>query len=222
MRELYYYPLCAFGRQIRLYLSEKSLECARITELPWERRSNFSDLQFLSDLPTLVELDKHVYEGWYAIIEYLEQSYRASTLFGSSNKERAETRRIITLFNQMFFAEVTYPIVFERVLKRYILHSSPDSTAVRRGSESLKRYFEYIAWLSEHRNWLAGTDFSFADIVAASHISCLDYLDVIKWENYPIVKDWYVRIKSRPSFREILQDRITNVSPPKHYMQLDF
>ena len=86
----------------------------------------------------------------------------------------------------------------------------------------MKKYFDYIAWLANRRNWLAGDEFSLADISAAAHISCLDYVGSVEWEKYPEMKDWYVRIKSRPSFRDILRDRILNVSPPPFYTELDF
>jgi glutathione S-transferase len=69
---------------------------------------------------------------------------------------------------------------------------------------------------------LAGDNFSLADIAAAAQISCVDYVGSIKWDDYPIVKDWYVRIKSRPSFRDILADRIPNIAPPPYYQELDF
>jgi glutathione S-transferase len=74
----------------------------------------------------------------------------------------------------------------------------------------------------DSRNWLAGDNFSLADISAAAQISCVDYTGSIKWDNYPEVKDWYVRIKSRPSFRDILADRIPSIVPPSHYQELDF
>ena len=79
-----------------------------------------------------------------------------------------------------------------------------------------------IAWLTERRNWLAGDDFSLADIAAASHISCLDYLGDIPWADHPGAHDWYARVKSRPSFRPLLADHIPGLPPPKHYADLDF
>lgn len=222
MRELYHYPLCAFGRQIRVYMREKSLDVDLIVEFPWERHKKFSDLHFISDLPTLVEIDNNVFEGWYAILEYVEQAYRTNSLLGVTLKEKAETRRVVALFNEMFYSDVTKNIVFEKVWKRYIEHMSPDSSAVRKGNVAMKKYFEYITWLADRRNWLAGNEFSFADIVAASHISCLDYLGSVDWNSFEELKEWYVRVKSRPSFREILSDRIANVTPPECYSQLDF
>jgi glutathione S-transferase len=118
--------------------------------------------------------------------------------------------------------DVTKNIVFEKVIKKYVENSSPDSSCIRKGNNEIKRYFNYIADLVDRRNWLSGNEFSLADIAAAAQISCVDYIGSIEWDNYPAVKDWYVRIKSRLSFRDILQDRIANISPPNYYQELDF
>jgi glutathione S-transferase len=203
-------------------LKEKALDHELIIDYPWNRKNAFSERHVFSDLPTLVDLDGSAFEGWYSIIEYFEHSYRSTSLFGTTQKEKAETRRIISLFNEMFFSDVTKNIVFEKVMKKHYERSSPDSSRLRKGSEEMVKYFDYITWIMDYRNWLAGNDFSLADIAAAAQISCVDYTGSIKWEDFPIVKDWYVRIKSRPSFRDILADRITNISPPPHYQELDY
>jgi glutathione S-transferase len=206
----------------RIYLKEKALEHELIMDFPWNRKNTFSKHHVFSDLPTLMDLDGAVLEGWYAIIEHLEQSYRASSLLGITQKEKAESRRIVILFNEMFFADVTKNIVFEKIIKKYVENSSPDSSSIRRGIGEIKKYFGYITALTDCRNWLSGNDFSLADIAAAAQISCIDYVGAVEWNDYPDVKNWYVRIKSRPSFRDILQDRIPNVTPPDHYQELDF
>ena len=222
MRELYHYPLDAYGRIARIYLNEKSLEYQEVEECPWDRKRVFSEKHVVSDLPALIENDGTVLEGCYSIVEYVEQTYRSRSLFGDSFKTKAEVRRISALFNVNFFADVTNNIVFEKVMKKYMDKSSPDSSSIRKGNSNIKKYLDYISWLSNRRNWLAGEDFSLADISAAAHISCLDYLGSIEWESYPEVKGWYVRIKSRPSFRGVLKDRIINVTPPSFYSDLDF
>ena len=61
-----------------------------------------------------------------------------------------------------------------------------------------------------------------ADVVAASHISTIDYFGEIKWDNFPLIKQWYAIIKSRPSFRSILQDHIAGFVPYTDYANLDF
>ena len=63
---------------------------------------------------------------------------------------------------------------------------------------------------------------SAADITAAAHLSSLDYLGDVPWDAHEPAKEWYARIKSRPSFRQILSDHVPGVAPPKHYPDLDF
>ena len=61
-----------------------------------------------------------------------------------------------------------------------------------------------------------------SDIAAASHLSSLDYIGDVPWDEYEPAKEWYARIKSRPSFRQILADHVPGTAPPKHYADLDF
>lgn len=222
MKELYHYPLCPFCRTIRIYLKEKEVEYNPVVEPFWDRRKPLAEFHMQSDLPTFMEKDHTAIEGYYAIIEYIEQSSRTQTLLGSSNKDKAETRRLMVIFNSLFFADVIKLTVFEKIIKRYIDKSSPDSNIIRRGLAELDKYLRYISWLAYNRDWLSGRNFSLADITAAAHISCVDYIGSIEWEKYPAVKDWYARVKSRPSFRDILTDKIPTYPPVSHYADLDF
>lgn len=222
MRILYHYPLCAFSRLIRIYLKEKELEHELIVEYPWNRKKTFSEYPLPSDIPTLVNKDGVVLEGWYAIIEHLEQAHKSSSFFGSASREKAEARRITQLFNEMFYMDVTKQIVFEKIMKKHTENRAPDSSCIRKGVAALKQYMERISWFADHRNWLAGNEMTVADMSAAAQISCVDYIGAIDWESYPLAKEWYARIKSRPSFKDILEDRVPAMPPPPHYADLDF
>lgn len=222
MTKLYYYPLCPFSRAIRISLYEKNVEYEGIVECPWDRQFKLRDMHFFADLPLFVEDERVLVEGWYAVFEYIERHYYKTTLLGSTQAERSEARRLAGLFNEWFFSEVTKKIAFEKIFKRYIEKTPPDSSAIRQGIIALNKYMEYIAWLTDRRNWLAGDSFSVADISAAAQISVVDYTGAIAWEKFPEAKDWYVRIKSRPSFRGILADRAQAVNPPSYYSELDF
>ena len=94
--------------------------------------------------------------------------------------------------------------------------------AVRAGHTNIHHHLDYIGYLTERRRWLAGDDFSLADIAAAAHLSSVDYLGDVPWEDHEEAKDWYARVKSRPSFRVLLQDNIPGAPPQKHYANLDF
>lgn len=222
MRTLYHYPLCAFGRLVRLYLNEKFLEHNLVIEYPWNRKKVFSEYPLPTDLPVLVDKDGMVLEGWYAIIEHMEQTYKSKSFFGNTAREKAEVCRLMQLFNEMFYMDVTKQIVFEKIMKRHTENRAPDSMCIRKGTAALKTYMQHISWLADHRNWLAGNDMTLADIAAAAQVSCVDYTGTIDWEAYPLAKEWYSRIKSRPSFREILEDKVQEVPPASNYANLDF
>ena len=50
----------------------------------------------------------------------------------------------------------------------------------------------------------------------------IDYFGDVPWDAYPKAKEWYARLKSRPSFRPILADNLPGIAPPPHYANLDF
>ena len=125
---------------------------------------------------------------------------------GGDAKARAEVRRLALWFDLKFDREVTRNLVGEKLMKRFLGLGHPDSAAIRAGHANLTIHLDYITYLMERRAWLAGAHMSLADIAAAAHLSCLDYIGDVPWEDFPAVKDWYARIKSRPRFRPILAD----------------
>jgi glutathione S-transferase len=63
---------------------------------------------------------------------------------------------------------------------------------------------------------------SYADLAAAAHLSSVDFLGDVPWSEDEAAKHWYARIKSRPSFRAILADRMPGMTPAAVYADLDF
>lgn len=224
MRRLYHIPLSPFCRKVRIALAEKGLGFELRTELPWERRPEFLALNPAAEVPVLVEEgERLVIADSQVICEYLDEAYPDRRLMGFDPALRAETRRLIAWFDHKFQREVTAYILYEKVNKRLTSQSSnPSGDTIRAGQANLRVHMNYIAWLVERRRWLAGEEFGLADIVAAAQLSCLDYLGAVPWDDFPAVKEWYAPVKSRPSFRPILADRVAGLTPPAHYLDLDF
>lgn len=221
MRTLYHQWLSPFCRKVRIVLAEKGLAFTLTLEKTWERRDEFLALNPAGDVPVLVDGDAVVVDS-QAICEYLDEVHAERPLVGATPTARAETRRLVAWFDLKFNAEVTRYIVDEKFLKRFLRMGEPDSQAIRAGHANIAYHLEYIAYLCERRRWLAGDDFSLADIAASAHLSAIDYLGDVPWDQFSDVKDWYARVKSRPSFRPLLADHIPGLEPPKHYADLDF
>lgn len=222
MRILHHMPLSPFSRKVRLALKEKGLDFELSQERVWERRPAFLTLNPAGQVPVLEDEGGQVVVDSSAIVEYLDEVYPERPLIGRNPRERAETRRLVAWFDGKFHAEVGLNLVFEKVTKRFFGLGNPDSAALRIGKQFIGAHLDYIAELSERRRWLAGNEFSLADIAAAAHLSCIDYLGDVPWEDFPRAKDWYARVKSRPSFRPLLADSVAGMRPPPHYVDLDF
>lgn len=223
MRTLYHHPLDPFSRKVRVVLAEKKLEFEAHLERYWERRDEFVALNPAAEVPVLVEEGGTVLADSTAICEYLDEVHREPPLLPAEAAARAEVRRLVSWFDVKFNRDVTVNLVGEKVHKRLTsAHAAPDSRLIRAGFAAVHQHLDYIGWLTERRTWLAGSHYSMADIAAAAQISCLDYIGDVPWENHPAAKDWYARVKSRPSFRPLLADHLPGVPPPRHYADLDF
>ena len=222
VRRLYHLFLSPFSRKVRIALGEKALPFELVAEKVWERREEFLGLNPAGEVPVFIDEDGSSFADSSAICEYLEEAYPEPALLPGDPVARAEVRRVTAWFDLKFNREVTQHLVGEKVLKRFLGRGEPDSRAIRAGKANIHYHLDYVSFLAERRNWLAGDHFSIADIAAAAQVSALDYLGDVPWRDHEPAKDWYARIKSRPSFRPILSDHIPGLKPPKHYADLDF
>ncbi|MFN8692835.1 MAG: glutathione S-transferase family protein [Holosporales bacterium] len=221
-RQLYTIWLSPFARKIIVQMEEKKLPYTLVQERIWERRPAFMAMNPAGQVPVLVEPDGQVICHSSSIAEYLEETEAAVSLLGNTPYQRAETRRLVAWFDQKFQLEVTRNLLDEKIFKRLMRQAEPNSATLRAGLQNIHYHLDYIGYLTEQRNWLAGETFSLADITAAAHLSSLDYLGDVPWADHMAAKTWYARVKSRPSFRPILAERMPSLPPSAHYLNLDF
>jgi len=222
MRTLYHLWLSSFSRKVRIVLKEKQLEFEMQVERIWERRRAFLAMNPAGQVPVLVEEDGTALADSDAICEYLDEVYPDPSLLGEGYHLRAEVRRLTAWFDTKFYREVTMNLEGEKVMKQFLGLGEPDSSAIRAGLTNIHYHLDYIGYLTERRDWLAGERFSLADISASAQLSTIDYLGDVPWKDHSAAKDWYARVKSRPSFRPLLADHIPGITPPKSYADLDF
>ena len=222
MRTLYHLPLSPFSRKVRLVLAEKRLPFDLRQEKVWERRAEYLEMNPAGTVPTLIEDNGLAIPDSAVICEYLEDAYPDTPLLGRTLAERVEIRRLTAWFDGKFAAEVTRNVLGEKFMKRLTGRGNPDPAAMRTGYTALRYHLDYLGWLAENRKWLGGASISLADFAAAAHLSCLDFIGDVDWKLSQPAKDWYARMKSRPSFRGVLADRVPGVTPPEHYADLDF
>ncbi|WP_421091111.1 glutathione S-transferase family protein [Pseudochrobactrum sp. MP213Fo] len=230
MLTLFHHPMSTTSRYVRLILNEYGVEAELIEERPWARRKEFLALNPAGTLPVLLAENDIPVVGATVIAEYMDETRgalkRNRRLLPETPMERAEVRRLVDWFLIKFENEVTRHLARERVFKLQMSQemgsSAPDSTAIRAARANIRQHLRYTDWLAATRNWMAGDLPSYADMAAAAGISILDYLGEVEWAEHRATREWYARMKSRPSFRPLLSDRVRGIFPASHYGDLDF
>jgi len=230
MLTLFHHPLSPRSRYVRLILSEYGLAARLVEERFWERREEFLLLNPACELPVLMTDGQPAVPGASIIAEYIEETLPPSQvddrLLPAKAAQRVEVRRLASWFNDKFHDEVSGPLVLERVYKRHMTREqgggSPDTESLRAARHNIRYHLAYIGWLVRTRDWLAGDRLSLADFAAAAHLSAVDYLGDVPWNEDEAAKNWYARVKSRPSFRPLLAETLAGIPPAEHYADLDF
>jgi glutathione S-transferase len=230
MLTLFHQAFCPHSRFVRIALAEYGLQPHLVEERPWERRTEFLALNPAGTTPVLVEEGHPPVPDARIIAEYLDETRGADLgdhrLLPRDINGRVEVRRLTNWFSEKFAEEASGPLVRERIFKRHMTAAQgggpPDMDIIRAALRNIRYHLAYIGWLVRTRDWLAGERMSYADLAAAAHLSSIDYLGDVPWNEDEAAKAWYARVKSRPSFRPLLTDTHAGIPPSKTYADLDF
>jgi glutathione S-transferase len=224
---LHHYPFDPASRAARLALGEAKIAFDEQVERPWEADCPLITLN-PAGMPPVLKVTRNGADQTLvlcelgAILGWIEDGSKTPLLLTNDPAERAETRRLAGWFERRFTDEVNAVLLHERMEKSLLRLGPPEARALREGREALKHHMAMLEGLVTQRDWLAGRRLTQADLIAGAHLSVLDYFGEAPWRSWPALKDWYVRLKSRPCFRPLLADRFPGVPPPAHYADLDF
>jgi glutathione S-transferase len=230
MAILHHYPFCPHSRFVRLALAEAGIEPELREERPWERRTEFLAINPAGATPVLMNGHGFYVPGAQVIAEYLDETSGPELgerrLMPEDPAARVEVRRLVDWFLAKFHEEVTGYLVTEKIYKRFMDPEAgggpPDTGVIRAARANVRYHLSYMDYLMASRTWLAGDHLTYADLAAAAHLSCADYLGDVPWNESETAKAWYARMKSRPAFRALLADRVPGIAPAEHYENLDF
>ena len=222
---LYHFAFDPGSRAVRLALAEAKVPFTETHVRPWEDGCPVASLN-PSGMPPVLQIAEAGRSLTLcepaAILGWLEDRSREPVLMPTEPVDRAETRRLVAWFDRRFTDEVNAVLLHERMEKPLLRLGSPEARALRAGRESLRSHLAMMEGLLTTRDALAGRRIGQADIVAAAHLSVLDYFGEVSWATWPGLKTWYMKLKSRPSFRPLLADRFPGVQASAWYADLDF
>jgi glutathione S-transferase len=204
-------------------LAEKGVAHELVRESPWLKRDEFVDMNPAGQTPVLVEPTRGtVLIDSNAICEYFEETVEKSPMIPGTAINRAEVRRLVAWFDDRLYGDVVAPLIEERMRKRIVSRDAPDTKILREAMKVANNHLDYIDYLLDHRRWLGGPILSLVDLTAAAHLSVADYLGGLDWRGHKQTTEWYSVMKSRPSFRPLLGERMEVIAPPPHYDKVDF
>jgi len=192
---------------------------------PWLRQPEFLEINPAATVPILLDNAEPPVVGPLAVILNIEERFAPTSVAGlvpALSAERAEMWRMFEWVLGKLNDEVTRYVLEEKIVKRDRQGGTPDPAVLRIAKANLVEHMHYFTWLCATRSWLAGDNMTLADFALAAHLSTLDYLGDIDWEKAGETRDWYSRIKSRPAFRTLLNDRVVGMPPHRGYADLDF
>jgi glutathione S-transferase len=214
MRRLIHLTLSPASRVARLILGEKRLTFDPV---------GAEDAQ--AHLPVFVDLDGTRCDGLWAVIDHLEGGYPDRPLVPEDAEHRRHVLRWFDWAMGQMNERATRKILYEKAAQRFTgapSASAPDMNVIRQGREALRAILPVIGKAAEQNGNLVTRDFTLADLAVAAHLSALDYFGEVPWTEFPQAGEWYVRMKSRPSFRSLLADRLPGQPPVMNYAELDF
>jgi glutathione S-transferase len=225
MPRLLHHPLDPSSRLARLMCAEYGVAIDLEEAKPWLREPAFLELNPAASLPVLLLTPEPPAVGTLAVIHTIEDRFAprsTASLMPVSPAHRAEMWRLLEWVLIKLNDEVTRYVLEEKIVKRDKKGGTPDVGVLRVAKANFAEHMQYFNWLFATRHWIAGDIMTLADFALAAHLSSLDYMGDIAWETAGETRDWYSRIKSRPAFRTLLNDRVLSMPPSAGYADLDF
>ena len=221
MYTLYHYYLCPSSRFVRLVLEEYKIVYETELKNYWKPQKEFLLLNPAGHLPVLINLDNYALIGANVCMEYFKSLNLKPNLMNDEYKEQAEIRRICHWFEIVFKKEVLDPIMYEKVYSRVVENINPNSNNIRSALQNLNFHIEYFDYLLKHKDWIVGDSLTYSDLIASANFSTMDYLGLLDFGKCQHIKEWYLKLKSRPSFKILLKDQIVGLNPDNNYKNID-
>ena len=233
--ELYHSVNSVCAQKVRVALAEKGLDYAsRLLTLRGDQFDpEYMKLNPNGVVPTLVHEGRVVIES-SVILYYLDEAFPEPPLMPRDLLQRAKVRMVNKLIDEYVHNSCTI-LTFATAFRPWFAGLSGEEIERRLAKSPLKKRTEYKRDVALHGldskyarealehheklltlidraqgGWLAGPDFSLADIAAVPYVLRLDLLRMARlWDRHPGVAAWYKRVLARPSVKTEILDRMT-------------
>ena len=194
-------------RRVRIFLAEKQLDIPRVSVNLFRREQlspAFLAINPGATVPVLETDDGTYLTECIAICRYLEHTQPEPHLFGGTPRQEAQTLMWANIVeNEGIFAVAE---VLRNLSPGFRDHVFPGSIAyaqipalVARGRQRTEQFFDRMEQQLLHQQYLAGGEFSFADISLLVTTDFAGWVDILPTQTRPALRRWYQRVAARPS-----------------------
>jgi glutathione S-transferase len=194
-------------RRVRIFLAEKQLRIPRVN-VNLFRLEQLSP-EFLAinpggTVPVLETEDGTYLTECLAICRYLEFLQPEPRLFGATPRQEALTLMWTNIVENEGLPAVAE--VLRNLSPGFKDHVFPGPGAypqipalVERGRQRTEQFFDRVGQQLLHHQYLAGSEFSFADISLFVTTEFAGWVDIHPTQTRPSLQRWYERVAARPS-----------------------
>jgi glutathione S-transferase len=237
MLELYHSINSVCAQKVRIALEEKRQKAKdHIMTLRGDQyEPAYLELNPNGVVPTLIHEGRPIIES-SLILYYIDDAFPEPSLMPKDPYQRHRVRMYNKLIDEYVHNSCTI-ITFATAFRPAFLKMAPEVWQAEINKTPLKRRAEYkrsviehgldsefvIEALAHHRKllswmadslkggrYLAGDTFSNADCAAIPYILRLELLKLSGvWEGYPAIAEWWARMRTRPSVKAAIFDRMT-------------
>jgi glutathione S-transferase len=193
-------------RRVRVFVAEKGLEIPliKVDLMRMQQLSpEFRQINPGATLPVLETDDGSYISESIAICHYLEDLYPEPPLLGQSPLEKARVLMWNNVAEQGMDAAAE---VLRNISPGFRGHALPGPVAieqipqlVQRGQIRVAQFFDRIEAQLQNNAYLAGENFSFADITLMATTEFADWVETHAYDTRPALKRWYEEVTQRPS-----------------------
>ena len=200
--KLYSNKLSPNAKRVRVCANELGIN-VNVVELDFAkgdpRRPEYLAKNPMGKVPTLEDDDGYLLWESPAIMTYLASKNPQKNLFPNDARGRAETVRWL-FWNASHYEHAIYGVAIEKMIKP-MMGGQPDTLRIDVCTKDFERYAPVLDAHLAGKPWVAGSDFTVADISLAvvTEMAFGCGLDVAK---FPNIKAWFGRVSERDSWRK--------------------
>jgi glutathione S-transferase len=200
--QVFGFPLSPFVRKVLLAAAEKDVEVELVLSNPAEPSPDFLAASPFRKIPAMKDGDFSLCDST-AIVTYLDAKHPSPALLPADPQARGKAIWFEE-FADTILAPAGGKIVFNRFVGPKLLGRPGDEEAAKQGEKDLEPLLAYLDSNAPADGWLAGPEFSIADISVASTLRTLGY---VGWgpdaEKHPATAAWYRRVTERPAWQSV-------------------